>query len=122
MTSRSSHAGNAKRSTRPKHASVAKRGNGSKRANGVKRANGAHAMTEHRPTYTPSRKTVGATLGSAVSGIALYFANRVWPGTITPDIAGAFTVAATFAIGWVVPPGAREAIVVTEHGRRTAMA
>jgi hypothetical protein len=122
MASRSSRVSNEKRSTRPKHASVAKRASLAKRTNGVKRSNGAHAVTAHQPTYAPSTKTVGATLGSAVSGIALYYANRAWPGMITPDIAGIFTVAATFAVGWVVPPGAREGIVVTERGRRTATA
>ena len=125
MTSRSSRVSNEKRSTtkranNTRHANGTKRANGMKRANGARRANGAHAVAEHQATYAPSTKTIGATLGSAVSGIALYYANRAWPGMITPDIAGIFTVAATFAVGWVVPPGAREGIVVTEHGRRTA--
>ena len=132
MASRSSLVGNEKRSSRPKfangtkHANGAKRTNGVKRANGVKRVtrrpNGAHAVAEHQPTNAPSAKTIGATLGSAFSGIALYYANRTWPGMITPDIAGAVTVAATFAIGWMVPPGAREGIIVTDHGRRMGIA
>ena len=100
---------------------AAKRSSRTKRPNGAKR-NGTRAVSDHRPTYAPSNKTVGATLGSAVSGIALYFANRAWPGMVTPEIAGMFTVVATFAIGWIVPPGEREGVVVTERGRRTAVA
>ncbi len=31
-------------------------------------------------------------------------------------------VVATFAVGWIVPPGAREAIIETERGHRMANA
>jgi hypothetical protein len=126
MVNRSGRANIAKRST-AKHQNIAKRPtfakrqNGAKRAVAVKRANGAHS--EQRATFAPSKKTIGATLGSAVGGIAIYLANRHWPGVVTPDIAGMVTVVATFAVGWVVPPGKREAIVVNERGRRrTAVA
>ena len=70
----------------------------------------------------PARKTVGATLGSAISGIAIYYANRQWPGMVPHDVAGMLTVVATFAIGWIIPPGKREAIIATERGHRMAMA
>ncbi|HUI96493.1 MAG TPA: hypothetical protein VLX44_12125 [Xanthobacteraceae bacterium] len=116
MTNPSRHASNTKRSNHRKPANGVKRG-------AAKRMNGAHPIADHRPTYAPSKKTVGATLGSAVGGLAIYVANHAWPGTVTPELAGMLTVIATFAVGWVVPPGAREAVVVTERGRRrTAVA
>ena len=107
-----------KRSSRAtiKRSAPARQSSAVKRSNGVKRANG------HRATYRPARKTVAATVGAAVGGIATYYANRVWPGMVTPDIAGVVTVVATFALGWVVPPGAREAIVKTAQGHRMASA
>jgi hypothetical protein len=73
-----------------------------------------------RETYVPTNKTIGATVGSAVGGIIVYFVNRAWPGTITPEVAGMFTTVATFAVGYLVPPGQRETMVSTARGRRTA--
>src|SRR5438270_13913468 len=92
-----------------------KRSDGAKRAGAAKRSNGRNGATELRTTYRPSRKTMGATLGSAVSGIASYYANRDFPGMVTPDIAGFRTVHVTFALGWVVPLADGEAIDQTEH-------
>ena len=111
-----------KRSAPARQPSAIKRSNGAKRAGAAKRGNGRNDAPEHRTTFRPSRKTMGATLGSAVSGIATYYANRAFPGMVTPEIAGFLTVAATFALGWVVPPRAGEAIVHTENGHRMASA
>jgi hypothetical protein len=121
MTKRASRA-TTKRSAAARQPSAVKRSNGARHAGAAKRGNGRNHAAEHRTTYRPSRKTVGATLGSAVSGIATYYANRTFPGMVTPEIAGLFTVVATFALGWVVPPAAGEAIVATEHGHRMASA
>jgi hypothetical protein len=121
MTKRVSRA-TTKRSAAARQPNPVKRSNGAKHAGAAKRANGRNQAIEHRPTYKPSRKTMGASLGSAVGGVAIYYANRLWPGMVTPEVAGVFTMAATFAVGWIVPPSAHEAIVETEHGRRTASA
>ena len=121
MTKRASRSV-TKRSAAARQPNAVKRSNGAKRAGAAKRSNGGNHATERHTTYRPSRKTVGATLGSAVSGIATYYANRAFPGMVTPEIAGFITVAATFALGWVVPPSGREAIVHTEHGHRMASA
>jgi len=74
------------------------------------------------PFSPANNKTMGATLGSAVGGIATFYANRAFPGIVTPEIAGLVTVVATFAVGWIVPPSAREAIIATEHGHVMASA
>jgi len=121
MTKRVSRA-ITKRSAAARQPSAVKRSNGGRHAGAAKRGNGRNHAAEHRTTYRPSRKTVGATLGSAVSGIATYYANRAFPGMVTPEIAGLVTVVATFALGWFVRPGAGEAIVATEHGHRMASA
>ena len=120
MTKRASRA-TTKRAAAARQPNAVKRSNGA-RTGATKRANGGNHAAEHRPTYRPSRKTMGATLGSAVSGIATFYVNRAFPGVVTPEIAGLVTVVATFALGWVVPPGASEAIVQTEHGHRMASA
>ena len=122
MAKRSSRAFTAKRSATARQSNAVKRSNGAKHATAARRGNGGNHAVEHRQTFRPSRKTVGATLGSAVSGIATYYANRAFPGMVTPEIAGLLTVVATFALGWVVPPGAGEAIIATEHGHRMASA
>jgi hypothetical protein len=111
-----------KRSAAVRQPTAVKRSNSARQAGAAQRSNGRNRPPEHRATFRPSRKTVGATLGSAVSGIAIFAANRYWHVPISPDIASMIAVAATFAVGWVVPPGAREAIVQTEHGHRTASA
>jgi hypothetical protein len=121
MPKRSSPAA-TKRSAPARQPSAIKRSNGARRAGATKRGNGRDQVTGHRATYRPSRKTVGATLGSAVSGLAIFAANRYWHVAITPEIASTIAVAATFAVGWIIPPGAREAIVETERGHRTASA
>jgi hypothetical protein len=120
MTKRFSRA-STKRSAAARQPNAVKRSNGA-RNGAANSANGGNHAVDHRPTYRPSRKTMGATLGSAVSGIATFYVNRAFPGMVTPEIAGLVMVVATFALGWVVPPGAGEAIVQTEHGRRMATA
>src|SRR5215467_5669212 len=110
MSKRSSRA-TAKRSAAARQTNAVKRSNGTKYAGAAKRGNGRNQVAEHHQTFRPSRKTIGATLGSAVSGIAIYYANRTWPGMVPHDVAGMFTVVATFAIGWIIPPSAREAII-----------
>jgi hypothetical protein len=82
----------------------------------------AHAHHGSARTYRPTNKTIGATVGSAASGVLVYFVNHLWPGTITAECAGLLTVLATFGIGYVVPHGARDAIVVTNNRRRAATA
>ena len=121
MTKRASRAA-TKRSAAARQPNAVKRSNGARHAGAAKRGNGRDHAVEHQKTYRPSRKTMGATLGSAVSGIATYYANRAFPGMVTPEIAGLVTVVATFALGWVVPPRAGEAIIETERGRRMASA
>jgi hypothetical protein len=122
MTKRTSRAKPAKRSAAARQSTAVKRSNGAKHANGKKRGNGRTPATEHHATYRPSRKTVGATVGSAVSGLAIFAASRYWHITITPEVASMIAVAATFAVGWVVPPSAREAIIETARGHRMAFA
>jgi hypothetical protein len=117
MTKRASRA-TAKRSVAARQPNAVKRSNGARHTGPAKRSR--NPAVEKRATYRPSRKTMGATLGSAVSGIATYYANRAFPGMVTPEIAGFVTVVATFALGWVVPPRAGEAIIATEHGHRMA--
>jgi hypothetical protein len=78
-----------------------------------------HGSTQ---TYRPTNKTIGATVGSAASGVLVYFVNHFWPGTITPECASLLTVLATFGVGYLVPHGAREAIAATNHRRRAAVA
>jgi hypothetical protein len=121
MSKRASRA-TTRRSAAARQADPVKRSNGAKHAGAAKPANDRNHATEHRQTIRPSRKTMGATLGSAVSGIATYYANRAFPGMVTPEIAGLVTVVATFALGWAVPPSAREAIIETQHGHRMASA
>jgi hypothetical protein len=121
MTRRSSRSTTVKQSA-ARQSTAVKRSNGAKHANGKKRGNGRNHAPEHRATYRPSRKTVGATVGSAVSGLAMFAANRYWHVSITPEIASMIAVAATFAVGWVVPPSAREAIIETARGHRMAFA
>jgi hypothetical protein len=121
MTKRASRA-TTRRSAAARQPNAVKRSNGAKHAGAAKRGNGHSQTIEHRPTFMPARKTIGATLGSAISGIAIYYANRTWPGMVPHDVAGMLTVVATFAIGWIIPPGKREAIIETERGHRMAMA
>jgi hypothetical protein len=78
--------------------------------------------TDHHATNRPTRKTVGAAVGSAASGIAIYYVNRKWPGMVPEQIAPMFSVVATFALAWIVPPGLRERTVAGKRGRRTATA
>ena len=83
-----------------------------------------HHVAHHKQheTYFPTHKTIGATVGSAAGGVLVYFINHFWPGTITVECASMITVLATFAIGYLVPHGAGEAIVVTNNRRRAATA
>lgn len=122
MAQRSSRAATAKRSATTKRAAAARQPSAVKRSNGVRRANGQNQQIEHRPTFRPSRKTLAATIGSAISAIALYYGNSGPTHVVSPEIAGMLTVAATFVVGWIVPPGARERIIETARGHRTATA
>jgi len=123
MTKRYRRASAAKRSAPARQTAAVRRSRRTKQVNGARRGNRRGHAIDHRATFRPSRKTLGATLGSAVSALAAYYANRHWPGMVTSDMASMFTVAATFAVGWIIPPGRREAIVVNGRGRqRTAIA
>ncbi len=76
MARHSSRTTTAKRSSAARQSATVKRSNDAKHGNGGKRANGRNHAAGHRATYRPSRKTVGATLGSAVSGLAIVAVNR----------------------------------------------
>jgi hypothetical protein len=121
MTKRARRA-TTKRSAAARQLNPVKRSTRAKRRNGVQRANGRKSPIEHRKTLAPSRKTLAATVGSAIAAVALYFANSNGTHAVPPEMASLVTVAATFAAGWLIPPGAREALIETERGLRSAVA
>jgi len=122
MTKRSKRAGKAKRSAAARQPSAVKRSPPGKHRNGVRRTNGRRPANGHRPTLAPSRKTLAATIGSAIAAAALYFTNKSGVHGVTPELTSLVTVAVTFAAAWLIPPGARETIIATDRGHRTAVA
>ena len=123
---RSRRAATVKRSAAARQPAAVKRSKRPKHMNGAKPANGRDPAGEHRKTFKPSRKTTAATLGSAIAGLALFAANAIahknGSAAVPAEMASMVTVVATFAAGWLIPPGAREAIIETERGRRMAVA
>ena len=80
--------------------------------------------TQVQPTYIPTNKTIGATVGSAVGVIIVWLINEYLRTPQTPlpvGIEGAITVLVTFALGYFVPHGARESILVTGDGAKAAV-
>jgi hypothetical protein len=130
MTKRSARATTVKRSRRAatvKRSATARQPTAVKRSRRAAKANGRGHASERRPTYKPSRKTTAATLGSAAAALVLYVANTLahknGAPAVSGEMAGLVTVAATFAASWLIPPGAREAIIETARGgHRTAVA
>jgi hypothetical protein len=125
IVKRSRRAATVKRAA-ARQSTAVKRSRRTRPMNGATAANGGHAAGEHRKTYKPSRKTVAATVGSAVAALALYaantFAQKSGSPAVPAEMASLVTVVATFAAGWFIPPGAREAIIETERGHRMAIA
>ena len=119
MTKRFSRAKTAKRSAAAGQVAAVKRSKRARQINGAKRAN-RNPASEHRTTYRPARKTMAATLGSAIAALALYvansFAHKNGSPAVPAEMASVVTVVATFAAGWLIPPGAREALIATGRG------
>ncbi len=134
MTKRSTRTAAVKRSRPPatvkraaaRQPAAVKRSRRIRRMNRATPADGRNDAGERRKTYKPSRKTMAATIGSAVAALALYaanaFAQKSGSPAVPAEMASMVTVVATFAASWLIPPGAREAIIETEHGHRTAVA
>jgi hypothetical protein len=132
MTKRSTRAATVKGSRRAatvKRSAAARQPAAVKRSkrkpmNGAKPAN-RNPVGEHRKTFKPSRKITAATIGSAIAALALYaanaFAHKNGSPAVPAEMASMVTVVATFAAGWLIPPGAREAIIETERGHRMAV-
>jgi len=123
MTKRSARTAAAKRSRR---AGKVKRSAAARQPAAVKHSKRRPGASEHRTTFRPSRKTTAATLGSAIAGLALFAVNAIahknGSAAVPAEMASMVTVVATFAASWLIPPGAREAILATDHGHRTAIA
>jgi hypothetical protein len=123
---RSRRAATVKRSAAARQPAAVKRSKRTKLVNGTKPANGRNPADGHRRTFKPSRKTTAATIGSAIAALALYaansFAHKNGSPAVPAEMASMVTVLATFAAGWLIPPGAREAIIETERGHRMAVA
>jgi hypothetical protein len=121
----SRRAATVKRSAAARQPAAVKRSKRTKPMNGAKPAN-RNPVGEHRKTFKPSRKTTAATIGSAIAALALYaanaFAHKNGSPVVPAEMASMVTVVATFAAGWLIPPGAREAIIETERGHRMAVA
>jgi hypothetical protein len=82
-------------------------------------ANAAPASIPPAQTYVPTNKTIGSTVGSAVGVIVVWLINeyvRPLDSPLPVEIQGAITVLVTFALGYLVPPGKREAVLVTANG------
>jgi hypothetical protein len=122
----SRRAAKVKRSVAARQPAAVKRSKRPKQMNGAKPANGRDPAGEHRKTFKPSRKITAATLGSAIAGLVLVVVNAVahknGSNAVPTEMASMVTVVATFAAGWLIPPGAREAINETERGHRMAVA
>jgi hypothetical protein len=120
----SRRAATVKRSAAARQTAAVKRSKRTKPMSGAKPANRTPGGA-HRKTFRPSRKITAATIGSAIAALALYaanaFATKNGSPAVPAEMASMVTVVATFAAGWLIPPGAREAIIETERGHRMAV-
>lgn len=69
-------------------------------------------------TPNPTRKVVASTVGAALTTILIYVIER-YSGHADPipqHVTGALQVVVVFAFGYLVPPAARDTIVVSSTG------
>jgi hypothetical protein len=84
-------------------------------------ANGSPAPGAPQQTYVPTNKTIGATVGSALGVIVVWLINTyVVKEPLPVGIEGAITVLITFILGYFVPHGAKETIIVAPDGSEKA--
>jgi len=71
-------------------------------------------------TALPTRKVTASVLGSAITSILVFLLNTYVfrDNPITAEVGGAITILVTALLGYFVPPGSDDGVVVVNESQR----